>query len=424
MVPKRKTICLLGPLRGGKTTLLRTMRSCLREHSHGYQPGYVSSFKLREITQTEFDDGLPDSHQTVLTRFTNGHYSREEAFFNDPEAELDKSGREGSSGPSDGTLAYFFSLEWTAGDLFPTDVWQQPSNTYLEIVDAAGELSTPSGPTPDEWEPHRIALDNKLRITHAVILVAPSGDGSADPWAPYLLDALEKLARIPAENRALERVVAVFSKYDRLFARCGPESVDIAVRRHAALYAVRRELRYRRWLQHLSLLGRMLDTDIRLTVASALGFTRSFGTPNADPNTGRPTSAPARFRTKNDSPGLDSAPLWRPFLTADPFIFAATGISNVYMFTFDEVGGEMGLKGSFGGQGDPASSRRNTVNPAPAGGTEPPNVASWDQRLDDKGTPNDRTRGYPDFDTRRPPGEVGKPSFLERVRQFFNANKS
>ena len=30
-------------------------------------------------------------------------------------------------------------------------------------------------------------------------------------------------------------------------------------------------------------------------------------------------------------------PLWRPFITADPFIFAATGLANAYTFTAEDV---------------------------------------------------------------------------------------
>jgi hypothetical protein len=60
--------------------------------------------------------------------------------------------------------------------------------------------------------------------------------------------------------------------------------------------------------------------------------------PNIDADARKDASGPMRFRVKIGAMDeLVADPLWRPFMTADPFIFAATGLANSYTFTVQDI---------------------------------------------------------------------------------------
>jgi hypothetical protein len=399
---ERKTICLLGPKRCGKSSLLRTLRQCLLQDAHGYEPDYITSFTLKEITRDEFRGGRQDPDDTILTRFVQGDYSDQETVFFERE-----NGTEESDLPGDGPRQHYFSLEWTAGqggDAAASGI------CLLQIVDAAGELSTPRGPTPEDWERHRVELENALRVAHGVILVVPPADGRSERWATYMIEALERLLKRPSPD--LRNLAVVFSQYDRLFSRCGRHAVGIAVRPHAALYAIRREFASRVWLRSLTrLMRRAHNTELRFTVASALGFTKVFGNANVDPNaehvspladvaTGHVAQTVAspeqqfRFRVN----GTDAMQLWWPFLSADPFIFAATGMAGYYMFTPEDVQAEIAP-----GHENGSDALQIEWTQSPDGGNAP-----WEY---DPEPPPDHSPIQPE---RRP--------WLRRLRNYFNAN--
>jgi hypothetical protein len=339
VAPIRTTVCLLGPPNGGKTTLLRTMASCLAQEASGYAPGYVSSFNLTEVQEREFNEGIQEADRRIIKRPTVGRYASEEAQFHAREAQIEHWGQEVSPRASDGPSDYYFLLEWTLGSLngpeFGPDL---PQRVWMQIVDAAGDLSTWSRPPPEEWTLQLDDLEDRLRMTDAAIVVVPLDSHGADLWATHLYEVIDKLARIPGDERTLKRVVVVFSKYEHMFARFGTDAVSVALRPHAALYTIRREFQHRRWLQRLSQLALGADVDLRFAVASSLGFIRSFGAPNVSPDASKSASSPMRFRVATGAAGeLVADPLWRPFMTADPFIFAATGLANAYMFTVQDV---------------------------------------------------------------------------------------
>jgi len=339
VAPIRTILCLLGPPNGGKTTLLRTMASCLALEATGYAPGYVSSFNLSEVQEREFNEGVQEADRRIIKRPTGGRYASEEAQFHAREAQIEHWGQEVSPRASDGPADYYFSLEWMPGPLNDPDSGQEiPERVQLQIVDAAGDLSTWSRPPPEDWTEQLDDLDDRLRVMDAAVVVVPLDSHSANLWAAHLYEVIDKLARMPRDERTLKRLVVVFSKYESMFTRFGTDAVSVALRPHAALYTIRREFQHRRWLQRLSQLARGIDIDLRFTVASSLGFIQLFGTPNIDADASKAASSPMRFRVKTGATGeLIADPLWRPFMTADPFIFAATGLANAYMFTAQDV---------------------------------------------------------------------------------------
>jgi hypothetical protein len=332
-------VCILGPPSGGKTTLLRTMASCLAQEASGYAPGYVSSFNLTEVQEREFNEGVQEADRRIIKRPTGGRYAGEEAQFHAREAQIEHWGQEVSPRASDGPADYHFLLEWALGPLSHSDSGQKVAErVWMQIVDAAGDLSTWSRPPPEDWTPQLDDLEDRLRVTDAVLIVVPLDSHGADLWATHLHEVIDKLVGIPADERTLKRLIVVFSKYEYMFTRFGTDAASVALRPHAALYTIRREFQHRRWLQRLSQLALGADVDLRFTVASSLGFVRLFGAPNVDADTSENASSPMRFRVKTGSTGeLVADPLWRPFITADPFIFAATGLANAYTFTAEDV---------------------------------------------------------------------------------------
>lgn len=315
------------------------MASCLAQEAYGYSPGYVSSFNLAEVQEREFNEGLQGTDRRIIKRPTSGRYAGEEAQFHAREGQIDHWGQEVSSRASDGPADYYFSLEWVPGPLTALDFGgESPEPVLMQIVDAAGDLSTWSRPPPEDWGQQLDDLEDRLRVTDAALVVVPLDSHGADLWATHLCEVIDKLVRIPGDERPLKRLIVVFNKYEHLFTRFGTDAVSVALRPHAALYTIRREFQHRRWLQRLSQLARSANVDLRFTVASALGFTRLFGAPNVDPNASKSASGPMRFRVKTGATGeLAAEPLWRPFMTADPFIFAATGLTNAYMFTVEDL---------------------------------------------------------------------------------------
>jgi hypothetical protein len=330
----RTIICILGPPNGGKTTLLRTMASCLAQEAFGYAPGYISSFNLTEIQEREFTEGVQEADRRIIKRPTGGRYASEEAQFHAREGQIEHWGREVSPRASDGPADYYFMLEWTLGSLNEAI----SERAWMQIVDAAGDLSTWSRPPPEDWTPQLDDLEDRLRVADAAVVVVPLDSHGADLWANHLCEVIDKLVGIPGDERTLKRLAVVFSKYEHMFTRFGTDAVSVALRPHAALYTIRREFQHRRWLQRLSQLALNADVDLRFTVASSLGFTRLFGAPNVNADASKKTSSPMRFRIKTGATGeLIADPLWRPFMTADPFIFAATGLANAYTFTVQDV---------------------------------------------------------------------------------------
>lgn len=332
--PDKRTVCLLGPSRSGKSSLIRTMRQCLRLQSYGYQPGHIASIELKEIDKDDFDDGLPDSDGRILTRFPVGKHASEEKAFLEREG-----GLELPSYADDGPIKYYFSLQCTMAPPQEGGPQSDAEIYLLQVVDAAGELSTASGPHDEALEYQldegRSDFDDILRETDGVILVVPPADGHPEDWATHVLDALHKLAQ--HRPRRLQQIVVVFSQYDRLFTRCGKDAADIAVLQETVLYSIQREYSARQWLRRfVELPHKVPGLQIYFTVASALGFVIGFGNPNIDPNVD--IKSRARFRTTNSN-GAEAAPLWRPFLTLDPFVLATTGYPSAYAFSLKEVAG-------------------------------------------------------------------------------------
>jgi hypothetical protein len=315
------------------------MASCLALEATGYAPGYVASFNLSEVQEREFNEGVQEADRRIIKRPTGGRYAGEEAQFHAREAQIEHWGQEVSPRASDGPSDYYFSLEWAPGPLNDPDFGQEvPEPVQMQIVDAAGDLSTWSRPPPEDWTEQLDDLDDRLRVMDAAVVVVPLDSHGANLWAAHLYEVIDKLLRVPGDERTLKRLIVVFSKYESMFTRFGTDAVSVALRPHAALYTIRREFQHRRWLQRLSQLARSADIDLRFTVASSLGFIQLFGTPNIDADASKAASSPMRFRVKTGATGeLIADPLWRPFMTADPFIFAATGLANAYMFTAQDV---------------------------------------------------------------------------------------
>ena len=78
-------------------------------------------------------------------------------------------------------------------------------------------------------------------------------------------------------------------------------------------------------------ISRALETgdggaSVRFTVASSYGFTKRFQNPNIDPH----QPGERRFRRASLDEARASSEYWRPFLTAEPFLYAALGLDSAF----------------------------------------------------------------------------------------------
>ena len=72
---------------------------------------------------------------------------------------------------------------------------------------------------------------------------------------------------------------------------------------------------------------------MRFTVASSYGFTKRFQNPNIDPH----QPGERRFRRASLEEARASNEYWRPFLTAEPFLYAALGLDSAFTFSFAQL---------------------------------------------------------------------------------------
>lgn len=316
MVPlmtEKVAICLVGPKKGGKTSLLASLADCVAQASFGYSPRLRPA--LQPITQAEFR-AEPDPQRDLLT-IEQGDYARLKHDFAEGGVATDTLD----------TYEYYFRLS-VNGEAPPEVVTRGP--WLLEIVDAAGEIAVP----PDGAE---VAILNDVKSklarqmlgSEALILVLPLVRLDDSAWTGTLARLIDRLAL--ARETRLKRVVVVFSQYERLFTRLGPSAFTYACDPAVALHVVRKSLRGAQWLDRLRALEPAIA--VRYTVCSAYGFVKRFQNPNMDPH----QPGERRFRR----PGLEGAracsEYWRPFLTAEPVLYAALGLDSAFTFSHAQL---------------------------------------------------------------------------------------
>lgn len=316
---ERLSICLIGPKKGGKSSLLASLVDCVAQSAFGYSPRLRPA--LQPIAEADFYAETAERKKADLLSVEQGDYERLRREFAEGGVATDTLD----------TYEYRFRLT-VNGEAPPAVVLRGP--WLLEIIDSAGEIAVP----PDGAE---VAILNDVKAklakqmldAEAIVIVLPLVRLEDSGWSGNLSRLIDRLALAP--EKKLKRLVVVFSQYERLFAQLGPSAFTYACDPAVALHVLRKSLRAVQWLDRL----RALETpngggaSVRFTVCSAYGFVKRFQNPNIDPH----QPGERRFRRA----GLEGAraynEYWRPFLTAEPFLYAALGLDSAFTFSYAQL---------------------------------------------------------------------------------------
>jgi hypothetical protein len=225
---------------------------------------------------------------------------------------------------------YFFKV--TVNGVSPAEVLEK-APYLIEIADSGGDIAIPDDHVPARIPiEHRDAFSTRLLNADAIILVIPLVRLEDSGWIANVSRLFERLANAP--DIALSRVIVAFSQYERLFTRFGPSAFTYACDPAVALYVLRNSLRAAQWMDGLrSLEAGARKVAVRFTVTSSYGFVKNFQNPNIDPH----QTGERRFRRSTvDGPRAFNE-FWRPFLTADPIIFAALELDSAFTFSYAQI---------------------------------------------------------------------------------------
>ncbi|MCX7900211.1 MAG: hypothetical protein N2444_09055 [Methylocystis sp.] len=315
---EKLTICLVGPKKGGKSSLLASLADCVAQSAFGYSPRLRPA--LQPITEAEFRADPAEPRKDDLLTIQQGDYERLKREFAEGGVATDTLN----------TYEYYFRL--SVNGEAPAEVIT-PGPWLLEIVDSAGEIAVP----PDGAE---VAILNdvksklaaQLLAAEAIVIVLPLVRLDDSGWTGALSRLIDRFALM--RERKLRRVVVVFSQYERLFTRLGPSAFTYACDPAVALHALRKSVRSSQWLDRLRALEAPHgQVSVRLTVCSSYGFTKRFQNPNIDPH----APGERRFRRGGLEGARSYSEYWRPFLTAEPILYAALGLDSAFTFSFAQL---------------------------------------------------------------------------------------
>jgi hypothetical protein len=314
---EKVAICLVGPKKGGKSSLLASLTDCVAQSAFGYSPRLRPT--LQPITRAEFAADSSESRKSDLLTIEQGDYERMKRDFAEGGVATDTLD----------TYEYYFRLSLN-GEAPPEVITRGP--WLLEIIDSAGEIAVP----PDGAE---VAILNDVKTklarqmleSEALVMVLPMVRLEDSAWTGTLARLIDRLAL--AREKKLRRLVVVFSQYERLFIRLGPSAFTYACDPAVALHVLRKSLRSAQWLDRLRALEQGGAVSVRFTVCSAYGFTKRFQNPNMDPH----QPGERRFRRASLEGSRAYSEYWRPFLTAEPVLYGALGLDSAFTFSYAQL---------------------------------------------------------------------------------------
>jgi hypothetical protein len=313
---EKLSICLVGPKKGGKSSLLASLADCVAQNAYGYP------LSLRPTLQPLRRAEAVEAEAAIMRQ----------DIFGAPCPDYDRLRQDfvegGVATDTLDTYEYYFRLGLN-GAAPPAVAERAP--WLLEIVDAAGELAVPP-------EGARVAILNdvkdkfagQLLSAQAIVLVLPTVQLEDSGWIGTLARVVDRLAR--SREKKLRRLVVAFSQYERLFVDLGPSAFTYACDPAVALHVVRKLLRATPWIDGLRALD-VAGVSVRFTVTSSYGFTRRFQNPNIDPH----QPGEKRFRRQGVEGARGFGEYWRPFLTAEPILYAALDLDSAFTFSYRQI---------------------------------------------------------------------------------------
>jgi hypothetical protein len=312
------TICLMGDTKFGKTSLIASLRGCVQQQAIGYKSDQPFEFTV--------------VGQKPLSRDYYAHGA-----YNDIESGLFGVGQ---GTDVDKTLTYDFEVRARPNPsdpeltVYPIQVHDTGGAVWMSSVQAyVSQDSAVQG----NFENYREKI---LPRATALILVIPlfeSWEVESDvPWRRRMNELLEAIMTQP-EFIGIRRIAVALTQYERLFVDFGALAATVAIDPFVAREIVKEALGRMRSQDVATrlLTHKTRDRQIVFVPVSAHGFARGNGCPNFDPG----TNLLLRQRL-GDAQETGRRALWRPFCTADPFLFAATGMRSDYMFSYAELFGE------------------------------------------------------------------------------------
>lgn len=315
---EKLTICLIGPKKSGKSALLASAPDCIVQGAHGYSPDLQPA--MQPIGRGEFDAVAAVAAKLGLLEDSAEEFQKLRRAFAESDAPHEQLF----------PVEHFFRLTLNGA--------QRAGPCLLKIVDASGDIAVTDEAAPtDVTKDAREKFAARLSESQAIVLAPPLLRVEESGWALGMARLIERLARAPGDK--LKRIVVAFTQYDRLFTRLGPSAFTYACDPAVALYVLRKHLAASNWIAGLRALE-AANVDVRFTVASSFGFAKKFQCPNVDPH----QKGERRFRRASVSGPRALNEFWRPFLTADPFIFSATGLDSAFAFTCAQIDGTLEVR--------------------------------------------------------------------------------
>lgn len=297
---------LTGPVRSGKTNLFVDFAKCVELNFHGFQQLHNIKIETdrvnRKLLRTYYRS-LPDATESVTDiRF---------------DLELDLPAETGLE-PADGLQNRQFNIH---------------------VRDAPGEAAFPSEDLSGKTNPHAEKakeLDEWFSKAKGIVLVISALNAGTDEGFEALIDKVEdffeRAGKPEFEN--LERVVIAVSMFDLLLLRFGNRSRDIATEPEAVLAILHAHMRpaFDIIKDFRPFPSQEREIDLRFIATSSYGFHPQLGCANIDANAEILDPGNSRFPVP-----LTPDNVRYPYMTADPFIFAALGLDSPFLFTRDEI---------------------------------------------------------------------------------------
>jgi hypothetical protein len=311
----------VGATQFGKTSLIATARRCAQDRATGYDGTY--DFR---VSSTGNDEWMPEAHGAETYNYL------EDRFFS-------KGGPVGTT--VENTFMYKLNFTMTR---------RGPASTAIERVVPVTIADTGGGALAGRMEDflnrdgdfvqESDVRQNYIRYFREIlpratglVLVIPLFDyarlAGRVVWDARVNMLLQQIAD---KFKNIKRIAVVMTHYDRMFVDFGADAVLMA----ADPDVVKRVLRAAvESLQHRNLLPSLFDDSLAdrrmmFMAASSHGFVRTNGCPNFNPDDNtllfKAAAEPAPENT------------WRPFCTADPFLFSAFDEKSKLMFTLEELG--------------------------------------------------------------------------------------
>jgi hypothetical protein len=299
------TICVVGPKSAGKSSLLQTFVDCVGLGGHGYSERH--NVRIQSIAKDEF------AEKGGVSRMFGGQSGDyriyRKPFFTKQEQ-------------TENTIEFFFRISIDTGS----------NNSILtRVVDSAGEDAVPATYGMVERQEVRESIDKlkaELSLADAAIIVVELVDlGSATFQGP--LKSL--ISELVAEGDNPKRIVVAFTQFERLFVNAGRDAFAIACQPAVARNVIVEALDQSTWKGDLRSFSKLPGRSVHFTVVSSFGFAKESGIPNFDPHWTEGLEMQLLGKPNN------IITYWRPFLTADPFVCAATGEPSKYTFTFETL---------------------------------------------------------------------------------------